>query len=89
MVSLSECIGMSELSEEEVDVIAEHEHVPPMVAAELGQTLLQTRKGIFRLHQMFRDRLAALAEKRDRMKERELSNLYMQFQARYPVPRIL
>jgi len=89
MVSLDECIGMSGLQEDEVAVVAEHEHVPLMVAAELAQTLLETPKGVYRLHEMFQDRLAALATGRDRLKERQLAGLYAQFRARHPVPRVL
>jgi hypothetical protein len=89
MISLDECIGMSGLQEEEVAVVAEHEHVPLMIAAELAQTLLETPKGLYRLHGMFQDRLAVLAAGRDRAKERQIANLYAQFRVRHPVPRIL
>lgn len=89
MISLDECIGMSGLQEDEVAVVAEHEHVPLMIAAELAQTLLETPKGLYRLHEMFQDRLAVLAAGRDRKKERALADLYAHFMARYPVPRIL
>jgi hypothetical protein len=89
MISLDECIGMSGLQEEEVAVVAEHEHLPLMVAAELAQTLLDTPKGLYALHVMFQDRLAALAAGRDRAKERQLASLYAQFRSRHPVPRIL
>jgi hypothetical protein len=89
MISLDECIGMSGLQEDEIAVVAEHEHVPLMIAAELAQTLLETPKGLYRLHAMFQDRLAVLAAGRDRTKERQLATLYAQFLVRYPVPRIL
>lgn len=89
MISLDECIGMSGLQEEEVAVVAEHEHIPLMVAAELAQTLLDTPKGLYRLHGMFRDRLAMLAAGRDRAKERQLAEVYVQFRIRHPLPRSL
>lgn len=89
MISLDECIGMSGLQEEEVAVVAEHEHIPLMVAAELAQTLLDTPRGLYRLHEMFRDRLATLAAGRDRAKERQLADVYAQFRIRHPVPRSL
>lgn len=46
MLSLQECLDFSGLSEEEIDAIAEHEHVPEIVAAEIGATLLQTHAGV-------------------------------------------
>ena len=36
MLTLQDCIELSELSEEEILAIAEHEHIPEMLAIELG-----------------------------------------------------
>jgi hypothetical protein len=36
MITIDDCIGLSGLTEDEVDAIAEHEHLPEIVAAELG-----------------------------------------------------
>ena len=36
MLSLRDCFAFSELTDDEVQVIAEHEHIPEIVAAELG-----------------------------------------------------
>jgi hypothetical protein len=87
MVSLEECIDMCGLSEDEVEVIAEQEHVPVLVAAELAYTLLQSPKGLYRLHHIFRDRLAALAAQREHAREKKVAALYAGFRARYPMPR--
>jgi hypothetical protein len=89
MVSLDECIGMSGLSEDEIAVVAEQEHVPPVVAAEMASSLLSSPRGILKLHDIFRDRLAALAERRETQRERAISRLYAHFRARYPVPRMI
>jgi len=40
MLTYEDCVGLCELSEEEVDAIAEHEHVPTIVAAEIGSYLV-------------------------------------------------
>ena len=37
MLTLTDCLELSELSEEEILAIAEHEHVPEIVDAEPGQ----------------------------------------------------
>lgn len=39
MLTIVDCIALSGLSDAEVDAIAEHEHLPPIVAAELGNCL--------------------------------------------------
>jgi len=45
MLTYEDCIGLCELTEEEVEAIAEHEHIPEIVAAELGNYLVQTEAG--------------------------------------------
>ena len=40
MLSYEDCVGLCDLTEEEVDAIAEHEHIPNIVAAELGNFLV-------------------------------------------------
>jgi hypothetical protein len=89
MLSLDECIGMCGLSEEEVAVVADHEQLPTLVAAELASSLVDTPRGVHRLHQMFMDALSRQAERPDRDRERALSQVYAGFRARYPMPRVI
>ncbi|NBB83698.1 MAG: hypothetical protein GVY28_09865 [Alphaproteobacteria bacterium] len=58
MLTIEDCIALSELTREEIDAIAEHEHVPEMVAAELGAYLVETRQGEKRISRMIRDDIA-------------------------------
>jgi hypothetical protein len=46
MLSLRDCFAFSELTDEEVQVIAEHEHIPEIVAAELGNGLVHSEDGV-------------------------------------------
>jgi hypothetical protein len=59
MLSLEDCIALSCLTEEEIAAIAEHEHLPMMVAAELGSYLLQTPDGSRHIKAMIRDDIQA------------------------------
>ncbi|HTY04463.1 MAG TPA: hypothetical protein VMC81_12125 [Rhodocyclaceae bacterium] len=86
MVSLNECIGMCGLHEDEVALVAEHEHLPLVVAAELAQTLLQTPSGLHRLHDIFHDCMATQAARRDSARQRELARIYAAFRERHPTP---
>jgi len=88
MLSLDDCIGMSELTEDEVAVIAQHEHLPEMVALELGHSLLKTPNGVFLLRCYISDVLeqAKLAGKRDKAKRLEL--VLSRFIAAHPIPRV-
>ena len=45
MLTVQECVDMSELSNEAIRAVAEHEHIPEVVAAELGQELLKSPDG--------------------------------------------
>jgi hypothetical protein len=45
MISIEDCIALSELTEPEILAIAEHEHVPEIIAVEMGNYLLHTPDG--------------------------------------------
>ena len=89
MLSLNECIGMSDLTDDEIAVIVEHEHVPEIVAVELGHGLLKTPKGIFILRCYISDVLerAKLAGKHEKVKR--LDVLLTRFNAAHVIPRVL
>jgi hypothetical protein len=89
MLTLDECISMSDLTDVEIAVIAEHEHVPEIVAVELGHGLLKTPKGVFILKCYISDVLeqAKLAGKRDKVKR--LDRLLTRFSAAHGIPRVL
>ncbi|MGB0468689.1 MAG: hypothetical protein ACPGF7_14320 [Pontibacterium sp.] len=40
MLTYKECLDMCDLTNDEVDAIAEHEHLDPMIALALGQYLI-------------------------------------------------
>lgn len=59
MLTLQDCIALSELTPEELMVIAHHEHLPDIVAAEKGYALLQKEWGNPALRQMMLDEISA------------------------------
>jgi len=62
MLSYEDCLALSDLSEEEVAAIAEHEHIPGMAAAAMGNYLVHTPQGVPMLKRMIVDDIKA-AEK--------------------------
>jgi len=52
MLTFEDCLALAELTEEEILAIAEHEHVPEMVALELGNYLVHTPQGERRIKRM-------------------------------------
>ena len=59
MLTLEDCMCLSELSEDEIATIAEHEHLPPIVAAELGCGLSHSIEGRQRIWSIFHDEIIA------------------------------
>jgi S-ribosylhomocysteine lyase LuxS involved in autoinducer biosynthesis len=62
MLTLQDCIELSDLTEDEILAIAEHEHIPEMVAAELGNYLVHTLSGEKKIRRMIRDDIAHARE---------------------------
>ena len=46
MLTYQDCVEASYLTEEEIEAIAEHEHLPEMAALEMGSYLVHTPKGV-------------------------------------------
>jgi DNA repair protein RadC len=59
MLTIQDCIDLSELTEEEILAIAEHEHIPEMAALELGSYLVHTPEGEQRIKAMIVDDIEA------------------------------
>jgi DNA repair protein RadC len=55
MLTIQDCIELSELTEEEILAIAVHEHIPEMAAVELGNYLIHTPEGERRIKTMIVD----------------------------------
>ena len=57
LLTVQECVDMSELSNEAIRAIAEHKHVPEVVAAELGQEMLKSTGGIAEIQRILEEDL--------------------------------
>lgn len=55
MLSYQDCLALSDLTDDEVEAIAEHEHIPAMAAAALGNYLVHTPDGVPMLKRMILD----------------------------------
>jgi hypothetical protein len=55
MVSLEDCIALCGLSEDEVEAISEHEHIPEIAAAALAHCLLNKPHGGEQIRSMIID----------------------------------
>lgn len=89
MLTLEECIGMSGLTEDEIAVVAEHQRVPHIVAAQMGHALLATPKGVYKLRGFIVDLLESAEAARRRDRAKHLDRVLTRFNARHPTPRVL
>lgn len=55
MLSSDDICAMCDLTDDEIDTIAHHEHVSAVVAAEIGECLLQDAEGRTLIYKMLRD----------------------------------
>ena len=58
MLTYRDCVALSGLDEDEIGALAEHEHCPDIVAAELGNYLLRGPDGVARIGACIRDDIA-------------------------------
>lgn len=84
MLNLEDCLGLCDLSEEEVLAIAQHERIPEIAAAELGNYLVHTPDGEICIRGMIRDDIAAAARSGDRDRELALKLVLRNFIVGHP-----
>ena len=83
-LTLEDCIALCGLSEDEVLAVAEHEHIPEIAAAELGNYLARTPEGELTLKAMIGDDIGAAAARGDRMHELALRLVLRNFVLEHP-----
>ena len=64
MLTYHDCIGLSDLTEEEIAAVAEHEHIPAMVAIEVGNYIIHSDDGVLRIRRIILEDIEA-AERRN------------------------
>ena len=84
MISLEDLIGFCDLTPDEVQVLAEHEHVSQAAAAVLGNHLLQSERGCQRLRDMLRDEIRLAVRQHDVPRARQLVSTLRHFLHEHP-----
>ncbi|WP_205963477.1 DUF6455 family protein [Roseicella aquatilis] len=65
MLTYNDCLGLSGLTPEQVAALAHHEHLPEIVALEMGWSLCGTPEGQQRIRRMILDEVAAVCRQGD------------------------
>jgi hypothetical protein len=84
VLTYEDCLGMCDLTQEEIGAIAEHEHCHPLIALELGHHLVQTEEGQPRVLEMIRDDIALARARGDTRHVAELKRVLRKFCERFP-----
>ena len=87
MISFEDCIAFCGLTEAEIAAIAEHEHVPEVAAATLGQYLLHQKHGLERIRDMLVDDIRAAVRGGNVKHAAELTSALRHLMTNYPEAR--
>jgi hypothetical protein len=84
MLTLEDCMGLCELTQDEIDAIARHEHIPDLAAALLGSYLCRTPAGELCIKDMIRDDIARSRSCGDDERELALKLVLRDFVIQHP-----
>jgi predicted component of type VI protein secretion system len=86
MLTWEDCLGVADLTAEEVAAIAVHEHLPQMLALELGNHLCQRPDGAQRIRRMIQDDIEAAWLRGDQAEATRLERVLARFCRTHPLP---
>lgn len=85
MLTLQDVLDYCDLDRGEIEAIAEHEHIPVALAAELGETLLCSPDGVCRVHSMILENMKHALESGQYEHVQNLANTYRHLQRTHPI----
>ncbi len=85
MLSMKDCLDYCDLTEEEVELIAEHEEIPDVAAAQLACGLVQTTEGVILLTQYMQDLAERAVTRGDCVRAAHVAEIRKRFMADHPV----
>lgn len=86
MLSMQDVLDYCDLDRGEIEAIAEHEHVPMAVAAELSEVLLCTPEGVCQLHTMIIENMQHALDLGHHDHFQQLAQTYQHLQRTHPLP---
>lgn len=86
MLSIQDVIDYCDLDQGEIEAIAEHEHIPITVAAEMSEVLLCSPDGVCRLHSMIIENMQQALEHGHYQHVKDLAKTYEHLQRTHPIP---
>lgn len=84
MITLEECVTQCGLTQDELDAVCEHEHLPEVAAVALAEYLLRHRSGETQIAGMIRDDMRQALDAGDRTHAATLLVTLRKFLAAHP-----
>ncbi len=84
MLTFEDCLAFCELTEEEILAIAEHEHLPAMLAIELGSCIIHGPKGELLIERMIIDDILGAQKRGDFTRAAKLKRTLQHFVEEHP-----
>ncbi len=89
MLTLQDCLEYCELTEAEIEAIAVHEHLSPIIAAELGDCLVKSPQGVRQIRRFILDDIARAESRGQFNRVRKLRQVLERFDGRYQSESII
>lgn len=84
MLSLDDLMGMCDCTEDEIEAIAMHEHVPDAVASEMAAYLIHCPDGVPRIRKIIIEDIEEAQSKGDEEQVKKLNEVLIHFIASHP-----
>lgn len=85
MLSIRDCLDYCDLTDEEIELIAEHEDIPDAAAAQFVCGMVQTPEGIFALTGYMQDLVERANSRGDRQKAEWANRVCARFMVDHPI----
>ncbi|MGE0384327.1 MAG: hypothetical protein AB7Q97_06310 [Gammaproteobacteria bacterium] len=88
MLTYEDCLALSGLTEEEIEAISEHEHIPEIIALEYGHYLVEMPDGTRRIRRIILDDIDAASNSGHAERATHLRAVLKHFIATHPQHRV-
>lgn len=87
MLSITDLLDFIDVDWETVQIVHDATGLTDNEAHGMAKELLKTQRGLYLLHQMFKDQLLAAKKHANVSRERSLQRAYTYFSRKYPLPQ--
>jgi len=87
MLTYQDCIELAGFTPDEIDAIAEHEHVPEIIAVELANYLVETPDGVPRIRKIIIEDIEHARDRGNTERVDHLERVLQHFLVTHPLHR--